>query len=217
MNRSIGHARRRCRGSSLLLALSLAGCAKSDEDRRRIVEGFVAPAPTDVPVTHPAPREPSPRALEELIEAAPRPAREPRVGGDATRAGSDTKKKEDPKRGPFTSDGTDVPPAVNVMIRTPWSSPALERASRAQLYWAFGRACRKEDGDLPPSESITLEFDIHGDGSVLPSSVSATTDDPALKGVAECIERVFLASGFTGPIEGRGSSTRVRVTWPSID
>lgn len=203
----------------LLGAAALAtggGCAKAAPEAIDSVEVFLpVDASSEVAVQR-APARPDPHALAELLDAAPPPMAErgalvgPRLVGSDTGVKVAASASAEPRV-------RELPPAARVSVRVPWSSPALERASRAQLYWAFGRSCRLPDGALPPPDSIKLLFDIQPDGSVLPSSVSASADGPALGKVAECVERVFLASGFAGPIEGRGSNTTVLVTWPSVD
>jgi hypothetical protein len=196
----------------LLLALPhVAACAKappSDE-----LSGDVrATIPTEGPTPIAAPRRPDPAALAELVAAAPKAAP---TSSTSTLVGTDTGiPTTRASAGPGATDGL-TPPRVTA--RPPLSSPALERAARAQLYWPLARACRLANGELPPKDSVVLEFEIQADGSVYPGSVAATADDERHRRVAECVERVFSASGFRGPAEGRGSHTSVRVGWPSVD
>jgi hypothetical protein len=203
-------------GARASLLVALAACAKAEPERTKQVEAGFQAATTSVSTALPAPRRPEAQALAELLEAAPPSSDASMLEGSALRVGSKTDRK--PKEAaPVAKANVEPPPSGRVTIRVPVSSPSLERASRAQLYWAFGRVCRLPSGELPPPDSITLQFEIHGDGSVLPSSVSASASAPELKPVAECIVRVFLASGFTGPFEGRGLHTSVHMTWPSVD
>jgi len=196
---------------ALLLATPpLAGCRKAEPEAAPSVEVTAALADA-APTPTPAPRRPDPAALAELVAAAPGP---PASSVALTLVGTDT--------GLATGTSSQSSPSLGatpprVVPRPPLSSPALERAARAQLYWPLSQACRLPSGELPPADSVVLEFEIQADGSVYPGSVAASADDERYRSVAECVERVFSASGFRGPFEGRGSYTSVRIGWPSID
>lgn len=203
---------------AILAAAALAACAKRDasEERARDSE-VVTPPAAPTAVEQRAPHTPDPQALGELIAAAPssRPAPTDPSG---TLVGTDTKKSADPAASAAPAASSEPMVSAGRMTVQPLlSSPILERAGREQIYWQLAKSCRMPNGELPPAESVTLQFTIRSDGTVFPASVRAEAKSKAYEGVADCVERVFAASGFRGPAEGRGTTPEVAVTWPSVD
>ncbi len=207
---------------------AVASCARAERAAPARSSEVYAPQATSAPTALPAPAYANPAALAELLAAAPSAHREATGANGTTLVGSDTKVEPPKGRRPLATangspdsrapEGEKLPRVLGrVTVSPPLSSPVLERAAREQLYWPLARACRLPNGELPPADSVTLHFDIRRDGSVLPASVVAFADNDAFRDVAACVERVFAASGFHGPIEGRGASTSVQITWPSVD
>jgi hypothetical protein len=200
---------------AVVVTLLLAACAAERD------EGEPVPPPPLVEARGPAapvPNAVDPSALAEVLAKgqAPKP---PPTGRAGTLLGSDTGA---PERDEPPSMALPAPPessrlqAGTAEFQPALSSPAIELAARAQLYWRL-RSCRLPDGSPPPPESITLGFTIRPDGSVDPASVSASAEDDALAEVASCALRTFSASPFIGPEAGLETSSRVVITWPSVD
>lgn len=170
-----------------------------------------------LPQPSPVPRTPDGGALGELVAAAPS-APGP-TGSAGTLVGTETGEPgpaevvgepiAPPDRGPRVQLG-------RVTVDPPLSSPAIERAARAQLYWRL-RTCRQVDGTPPPPDSIVLAFTLRRDGTVDPATVRADATEPGLQTVAACVLRTFSATPFIGPEAGRDMPTRVLITWPSVD
>lgn len=199
--------------------LWVAGCGARGETGEERFEPLPAPsvvAPSE-PVA-PVPRTPDPSALREIIGRAPRDGLGP-TAGEGSLVGTETGVPERETASLLSPmPPTDHPrvQAGKAELQPALSSPAIERAARAQLYWPL-RACRLPDGSAPPPESIVLGFTIRPDGRVDPASVSATAEDQALAEVALCALRAFSASPFLGPAAGLDTSSRVLITWPSVD
>jgi hypothetical protein len=169
----------------------------------------------------PVPDRPDPTALAELLAAVPSTEPAPTGPDGGTRIGSETGVEDDggspaPLPSPTTSTGGAVH-AFGLKFQPLLSSPAIERAARAQIYWRLMQACAGPTGKLPPPESVTLVFTIRADGAVDPTSVAATAANKELEPVAECVMRTFSAAPFVGPAETRGSSAKIEITWPSVD
>ena len=206
--------------------LLLAGCAGEPADSPDAGADWVdgsAQAPALATATSAmeveAPTTPDPGALDRILSKVPS-ARPVRTGPDGgTRVGSETGEGGDelPRPGNETSRPrhADVQ-AGPIEIQPQISSPSLERAAREQIYWQL-RACVDAEGKPPPPESIVLAFTIRADGSVDPASVSASAEDKALEPVAECVLREFSSLPFRGPFAARRTSSRVLITWPSVD
>ncbi len=214
--------------SAALLALFAAGaCGRRHDSGPAGTTEVVLPVGKANPEARPTPSQVDPTALVELLALVP--AEHGRVIGPkgTTLVGSDTHQKKngrasipesgEPSGPNKAADQPNGSVVGRVLVRPLLSSPLLERASREQLYWEFARSCRLPNGKLPPSDTILLHFDIRADGMVLPASVLVSAEDPALHEVAACVESVFAASGFRGPIEGRGATVSVHITWPSVD
>jgi hypothetical protein len=206
--------------SALVFAASALGCAKAERTapKQEGPRGVVAAVPVATGNAAHAPQRPDPQALAELIRAAPSSAPRPTnpeggtlIGSEADSSARVAMSSAAPARSrPVIRPG-------NVVIRSLLSSPSLERAARAQIYWQLAHTCRRPEGELPPADSVTLQFTIRSDGTVFPGSVRAEAKDKRYDEVAYCVERVFSASGFRGPAEGRNTTSDVVVTWPSVD
>lgn len=169
-------------------------------------------------VAGPVPNQPDPGALAELVAQAPAEVPQP-TSPAGTLVGSDTGEPEPAAPVAALTQPSRPAPQIHAgeaELAPALSSPAIERAARAQLYWRL-RVCRTASGAPPPPDSITLGFTIRQDGTVDPASVSATASDEALAEVALCVLRTFSASPFLGPPAGLDTSARVLITWPSVD
>jgi hypothetical protein len=97
------------------------------------------------------------------------------------------------------------------------STPAMERAARAQFYWPLVQKCRAPDGSLLPPDSVTLKFTIRPDGTVDPASVRADAARAEFVAAAECMVREFSTLPFRASAAARGGTSRVTATLPSVD
>ena len=97
------------------------------------------------------------------------------------------------------------------------ASPALERESRAQLYWPLVQRCRDRQGNILPPDAIKLHFTIDAEGYVQPASISAAATDPEHQAAAHCMMRELSGATFRAPPSARGMITRVTATVPSVD
>jgi hypothetical protein len=197
-----------------ILGLLFAACSPNETD--------IAPPVTvteqEREAAGPVPDNPDPSALSEIVAKGTREAPPP-TAPDGTLVGSETGEPEqvDPVSALATT--PPQPPRVqagHAELAPALSSPAIERAARAQLYWRL-RECRLPNGAPPPPDAITLGFTIRQDGTVDPASVSASAGDDAHAEVAVCVLRTFSASPFLGPPAGLDTSARVLITWPSVD
>jgi hypothetical protein len=212
----------------LLLALA---CAPTAEEPQRGAPGTPAQAPTfsrEAFATPPSsaaaaaasvPSTPDPRALAEILAAAPHlpPAGDPRAP-DA-RIGSDTGVHVDagaadasatPAKGPRVHVG-------KLTIEPGMSTPAIERAARAQLYWPMVQRCRDAGGAILPPEVVHLTFHLDRDGYVIPASILAVAKDAAFADAARCMARELAAAAFRAPPGARGLPEDVSMDVPSVD
>ncbi|WP_156040642.1 hypothetical protein [Chondromyces apiculatus] len=163
---------------------------------------------------------PSTAALEEILAAAPRKLPAPTDDGGRTRIGT-----------PTPTPGADEP-ALNVAHQSPprsrvvlgdvtlagsMSSPAIEKAARAQIYWTLVQRCRGPDGAILPPDSVALSFDLDEGGSLIPTRIEATAADPRHEEAAECMRRELAGLAFRVPAGARGQTTPVNATVPSVD
>jgi hypothetical protein len=200
----------------LLFTIAFAwSCAKADRSQSRS-DVAATVAATSVSA-RPSPAEPDRQALVELLHAVPSGKPPPTRPDGGTLIGTDTDASARPVAS--AAPAASVEPVIragNLTVQQ-LSSPILERAAREQIYWQLNRDCRMKTGELPPADSVTLQFVIRSDGTVLPGSVRAEAKDKAHGPVADCVERTFQSSGFRGPTEGRNTTVEVIVTWPSVD
>lgn len=160
------------------------------------------------------------QALEEIVAAQPDAGRRPTGEDGGTRIGTDTGVPPDREPAPAAEPGE--PPrghvavgAVKMVGRA--STPAIEKAARAQLYWTLVQRCRGPDGAVLPPDSITLAFNLDAEGYLIPSSILATAGDPRHEEAAACMRRELSGLSFRSPAGARGQPTRVEATVPSVD
>ncbi len=167
-----------------------------------------------------APDQPDPQALAELIAATPSghpPVTGPKGG---TLVGTETGLEGDAGGPPPVTPARAM--GIGMQVGVPevmplLSSPAIERAARELIYWNLMKKCRGPEDEAPPPDVITLVFTIRSDGSVDPTSVSASASDKRYDETAACVVREFSASPFRGPPATIRASARIIVTWPSVD
>jgi hypothetical protein len=159
-----------------------------------------------------------PKALEEIVAAAPSatPAATGEDGG--TRIGTETGLPAVEARAPTEA----AEPRTHVQIGAvkvagQMSTPAIEKAARAQLYWILVQRCRGPDGNILPPDTITLSFNIDADGTILPASILATAAEPQYEEAAACMRKELSSAPFRAPPGARGQPTRVDATVPSVD
>lgn len=97
------------------------------------------------------------------------------------------------------------------------SSPAMEKALRAGLYWTLVNRCRADDGALLPPDAIDLTFTIEAAGTIARPSIVAKARDKKHDAAAECVRREVAAADFRGPPPENGMATRLSTTVPSVD
>lgn len=178
----------------------------------------------ELPSATPASDLADPSALAELVAQSPKQVLEPTGPDGATLVGTDTKVPRAEAAASAavpTQLGTDhrvgMLTAGDIEIQPLLSTPAIERAARAQIYWPLRQKCAGPDGQPPPPDAVTLTFSIRSDGTVDPASVTAEAGDKRFEPTADCVLREFSALPFRGPGAVLGSSARVIITWPSVD
>lgn len=162
-----------------------------------------------------------PGALDDLVAAAPKAERHPTAADGGTAIGSDTgvpaetteasaSAPPEPRRSPKVVVGAPtVQPAM--------PNPAIERASRAQLYWNLVQRCRDPQGNILPPDAIDLHFKFDVDGFIIPSSIIATAKNPRFKSAAHCMQRQLSTTAFQAPAANRGTEGSIDATVPSVD
>jgi hypothetical protein len=170
---------------------------------------------TDLPV----PTTPDPRALDEILAAAARVA--PGDGGlDHAALGSDTGLPAD--AGVRAAPRLDTPKigrvhVGSVVVEPGMSSPAIERAARAQLYWPLVQRCRAADGAILPPEVVHLRFHLDRDGYVVAATILAVAKEPRFEDAARCMARELAMATFRAPAGARGLPQVVATDVPSVD
>jgi hypothetical protein len=205
-----------------LCALLLAACEdpgdlEPDAGLETPSVGLDAEAPDQAASTVRVADQPNPRALAQIVAAAPEGHPSPTGPDGGTLVGTDTGVDGGAPVLRAPADAHEPGRSGPVRVEPLVSSPALERAARAQVYWALAQKCTTTDGKLPPPESIFLSFTIGSDGSVDPTSISVTSEDPSLATVVDCVLREFAATPFTVPAARGGARSTVLVAWPSVD
>jgi hypothetical protein len=177
-----------------------------------------APAPQPSASTVRVAHEPDPRVRAQIVAAAPDGSARPTGPDGGTLVGSKTDVEGTAAVLPAPADSREQPGRSGpVRVEPLVSSPALERAARAQVYWTLAQKCTTSDGKLPPPESIVLSFTIAGDGTVDPTSITVRSDDPALAPVVDCVLREFAATPFSVPAARGSARSTVLIAWPSVD
>lgn len=189
-----------------------APAATASAGKRRAPSGAAAGQPLLGPM--------NPSALEEIVAAAPS-SRPPPTGEDGgTRIGTDTGVPSGEAQ--VREVGEPEPPRARVVFgdvtivgRT--SSPAIEKAARAQLYWVLVQRCRGPDGAILPPDSVHLAFEIDAEGYLIPSSIVSTAADTRFDEAAACMRRELSGVPFRMPPGARGQTAKIDATVPSID
>ncbi|WP_437730450.1 hypothetical protein [Sorangium sp. So ce1335] len=163
-----------------------------------------------------------PEALEEILAAARQAP--PMTGNGATLAkiGTSTGVPEPSARPPEPAPQPAPAPRSRVEIGAPtvqvdMSSPAIEKAARAQLYWDLVQRCRGPDGKILPPDVIRVEFNVDADGYIVAPTIIGSASDPRYDEAATCMRRELSAATFRAPAGARGLPTRVDATVPSVD
>ena len=169
----------------------------------------------------PVPTITDPRALDEILAAAPRPALVNADGGPSreTLLGTDTGVASD--AGAARPGAPDSSKAARihvgkVTIEPGMSTPAIERAARAQLYWPLVQRCRDRDGNILPAEVVHLTFHLDRDGYVIPATILAVGKEP-FADAARCMARELGMATFRSPAGARGTPVTVAMDVPSVD
>lgn len=189
-----------------------APAAPASADRRRATAG----APAGQPLLGPV----EPSALEDIVAAAPSSRPTPTGEDGGTLIGTDTGVAAGEAQ--VREVGEPEPPRARVVVgdvtivgRT--SSPAIERAARAQLYWVLVQRCRGPDGAILPPDSVHLAFEIDAEGYLIPSSIVSTAADPRFDEAAACMRRELSGVPFRMPPGARGQPAKIGATVPSVD
>lgn len=223
----IDPSRVQARGAALLILLSACSHAPSEPAGGAPAGSAVfsrdtfAPPPGDAGSGDPpVPASADPAVLDEILAAAPRPGGSP--GRDPVALlGTDTGMKGDAgvAEAPAATD-----PAKGARIRVGklsiepgMSSPAIERAARAQLYWPLVQRCRAEDGALLPPEVVRLTFHLDRDGYVVPATILAIPKERRFADAARCMARELSMATFRAPASARGLPQTVSMDVPSVD
>jgi hypothetical protein len=166
-----------------------------------------------------------PEALAELLAATPRDAGAGTADGGTSLVGTDTGNPE-PAVVP-SADGGAAPLAAKVRrgrvelgetaVEPQLSSPAIERAARAQLYWPLVQRCRDREGKILPPDMVKLQFTIDAEGAIVSSSVVATPVETRFEDAAQCMRRELSAATFRAPAASRGVPSLITATVPSVD
>jgi hypothetical protein len=185
-------------------------------------EAFATPrgAAGDAGPAEPAvPASADPAALDEILAAASAKASAAAAPADPSDLlGTDTGVALDggADRAASTVRGAKVS-VGKVTIEPGVSSPGVERAARAQLYWPLVQRCRDEAGAILPPEVVRIRLSLDADGYIVPASIHASAKDPRFAEAARCMERELAAATFRAPPAGRGSQQGVEMDVPSVD
>ncbi|XXY13640.1 hypothetical protein WME88_35860 [Sorangium sp. So ce216] len=174
----------------------------------------------------PAASSAEPDALEEILAAARQAAPRPGDGATAAKIGTSTGVPE-PSARPAEPPPQPAPapapaPRSRVEIGAPavqadMSTPAIEKAARAQLYWDLVQRCRGPDGKLLPPDVIRVEFNVDAEGYIVAPTIIGSASDPRYDEAATCMRRELSGAAFRAPAGARGLPTRVDATVPSVD
>ncbi len=225
--------------AALLLLLGTAACSRHPEEPASAPAGSgsavfsreaFAPPPGDAGSNDPpVPTLADRAALDEILAAAPpkpTPAQRPSgadAGADrAALLGTDTGVRGD------AGTTTEAPPSGEpprrariqvgkVVVEPGMSSPSIERAARAQLYWPLVQRCRDPEGAILPKEVVHLTFQIDRDGYLLPATILAVPREPRFADAARCMARELATATFRAPAAARGLQQNVGMDVPSVD
>lgn len=161
-----------------------------------------------------------PAALDELLANAPKAAPPQATGDGGTAIGTDTglpaSSAEAPAAKPTAAPNGSVT-FGKAMTQTEMSSPAIERAARAQLYWRLVQKCRDREGKILPPESVRLLFKVDADGYIASSTIIAEGKSERFTEAARCMARELSTATFRAPASARGQPHTVNADVPSVD
>lgn len=172
-----------------------------------------------------------PAALDEILAAVPKTRPGPTGEDGGTAIGTTTASASD-SASARASASTSAPASASpsaplpaaprisvgkISLQAEVSSPSIERAARAQLYWNLVQRCRDKDGAILPPDAITLTFHIDEDGYIVPATITATAADARHADPAHCMRRELSAATFRAPAGARGLPASVSMTVPSVD
>jgi hypothetical protein len=200
-----GHGRRA--PSAVDDAGALPAFSRSAFTKELVDGGTVLPVPTTS----------EPAALDEILGAAAKNAPSPDderslIGTDThlvSDAGVHPPRADAPKSGRVRVGSVSVEPGM--------SSPAIERAARAQLYWPLVQRCRDPAGGILPPEVVRLTFHVDRDGYIVPATILAVAKETRFADAARCMARELGIVQFRAPAGGRGLPQVVTTDVPSVD
>jgi hypothetical protein len=178
-----------------------------------------ASAASDAGVDPPVATAVDPAALDEILAAADR-ARPPPASDRGGLVGSDTKTPADagaPVQAAAQAARSATIRVGKVVVEPGMSSPSIERAARAQIYWPLVQRCRDREGGILPPEVVHLAFQIDRDGYIVPSTVVAIPKEPRFGDAARCMARELGTTSFRAPAAARGLPQNVATDVPSVD
>ncbi|WP_437332090.1 hypothetical protein [Sorangium sp. So ce394] len=170
----------------------------------------------------PAASSAEPGALEEILAAARQAAPRPGDGASLAKIGTTTGLPA-PSAPPSAAEPSPAPaPRSRVeigapMVQADMSSPAIEKAARAQLYWDLVQRCRGPDGKILPPDAVRVEFNVDAEGYIVVPTIIGSASDPRYDEAATCMRRELSGATFRAPAGARGLPTRVDATVPSVD
>lgn len=162
----------------------------------------------------------SPAALDELLAAAPKSPQETTDADGRSKVGTDTGAKETSSRA--SVDKAPEPKSARVSVgavtlQPGMSSPAIERAARAQLYWPLVTRCKDEQGNILPPDSIRIRFNVDAEGYIQVPTIIVSTADARFEKAASCMRRELSTTSFRAPAAARGQASAIDATVPSVD
>jgi hypothetical protein len=212
------------------LLLLLGACARSPAEPpagERVLDAGVpvfsreafSSSAADAGVDPPVATTVEPAALDEILAAAGR-ARPPSGVDRGGLLGTETKVPLEAGAAvqapaPLPRSGTIR--VGKVVVEPGMSTPSIERAARAQIYWPLVQRCRDPEGAILPPEVVHLAFQIDLDGYIVPSTVLAVPKEPRFGEAARCMARELGMTSFRAPAAARGLVQHVTTDVPSVD
>ncbi|WP_437585842.1 hypothetical protein [Sorangium sp. So ce1000] len=163
-----------------------------------------------------------PGVLEEILAAAREAAPGPADGISLAKIGTSTGLPAPSAPPPEPAPAPAAAPRSRVelgapMVQANMSSPAIEKAARAQLYWDLVQRCRGPGGSLLPPDAVRVEFNVDAEGYIVVPTIIGSATDPRYDEAATCMRRELSGAAFRAPAGARGLPTRVDATVPSVD
>ncbi len=162
-----------------------------------------------------------PAALDELLANVPKATAPQATGADGgTAIGTDTGLPPTPPEVPTAKAAAAADGNVTfgkIVTQAEMSSPAIERAARAQLYWRLVQRCRDREGKILPPESVHLLFKVDADGYISGSTIIAEAKQERFTEAARCMARELSTATFRAPASARGQPHNVNADVPSVD